>query len=152
MSDAPPNPPKPEPPRQESPPPASAFERVNRPASEAQATAPIDVKQLYRQGRAPAPVRGAVAPSQADNDVHAILRANVARDEARGLNQVIPGRRRPSRRKRDFWLLFIGGNLLVVATVSGLHRNAVTLVFGLATIVLFSLGLIWVMWVVMDDY
>ena len=152
MSDAPPNPPEPETPRrafQFKPP---DFERANRPANEDPGSVPIDVKQLYRQAGSPAPVPGAVAPSQADNEVHAILRANVARAEAQGLNQVVPQRRRPSRRKRDFWLLFISGNLLVVATVSGLHLNVVTLIFGLSGIVMFSLGLIWVMWVVMDDY
>ena len=152
MSDAPPNPPTPEPPQRGSPPKPPNFERVNRPVNESQDSAPIDVKQLYRQAGTPPPAPGAVAPSKAENEIHAILRANVARAEAQGLNQVIPERRRPSRRKRDFWLLFISGNLLVVASVSGLYRNAVTLVFGLAAIVMFSLGLIWVMWVVMDDY
>jgi len=152
MSDAPPNPPEPETPRREFQFKPPEFERANRPVNESQDSAPIDVRQLYRQAGSPPPAPGAIAPSQADNEIHAILRANVARAEAQGLNQVIPQRRRPSRRKRDFWLLFVSGNLLVVASVSGLHRNAVTLVFGLSAIVMFSLGLIWVMWVVMDDY
>ena len=152
MSDAPSNPPEPETPRRVIPSKPPGFERVNRPVDENQGSAPIDVKQLYRQAGSPAPAPGAVAPSKADNEVHAILRANVARAKTQGLNSVIPQRRRPSRRQRDFWLLFIGGNLLVVMVVAELHRNVVTLVFGLSAIVFFSLGLIWVMWVVMDDY
>ena len=69
-----------------------------------------------------------------------------------GENAIILPPRRPSRRKRDFWLLFIGGNLLAAATVGGLHKNVVTVVFGFSAMVFFSLGLIWVMWFVMDDY
>ena len=145
-------PPEPEPPRREFRFKPTEFEVANRPADDTPANAPIDVTQLYRQANAPAPVPGAVAPSQAENQVHAVLRANLAKDEAKGLNAVVPQARRPSRRKRDFWLLFIGGNLLVAGTVGVLNKNAVTLIFGFSAIVFFSLGLIWVMWVVMDDY
>jgi hypothetical protein len=125
---------------------------VNRPVDESSpGNAPIDVHQLYRQANA-APPPLAPARPPAENEVHAILRANLAHDQAQGLNEVIPQRRRPSRRKRDFWVLFVGGNSLVVGTVGLLHKNPVTLVFGFSAIIFFSLGLIWVMWMVMDDY
>ena len=145
-------PPEPEPPRREFQFKPTTFEVANRPAGETPADRPIDVHQLNRQAAAPKPVPGAVAPSSAENEVHAILRANLARAQAKGENEVILQPRPPSRRKRDFWLLFIGGNLLVVGAVGVGHKNAVTLIFGLSAIVFFSLGLIWVMWVVMDDY
>ncbi len=48
--------------------------------------------------------------------------------------------------------MFIGVNLFVVGTVGVLHKNVVTLLFGFSAMIFFSLGLIWVMWVVMDDY
>lgn len=126
----------------------TAFEVSNRPAGETPADQPIDVHQLNRlAGPPPPPV---AAP--AENEVHAILRANLARAQAKGENDVMLPPRRPSRRQRDFWLLFIGGNLLAAGAVGVLHRNVVTVVFGFSAMVFFSLGLIWVMWFVMDDY
>ena len=80
-----------------------------------------------------------------------MLRENVAREKALGLNEVIP-RRRPSRRKRDYWLLLVGGNLLVLGAVSVMQRNIVTLAFGFSAMVFCSLALTWIMWVVLDDY
>ena len=151
-NDDPIGPPEPEPPPREFRFKPTKFERANRPADKTPDNAPIDVQQLYRQANATPPSPRATPPPPADNDVHAILRANLARAKAQRLNEVVPQRRQPSRRKRDFWTLFIGGNSLVVGAVCLLHKNPVTLVFGLSAIVFFSLGLIWVMWVVMDDY
>jgi hypothetical protein len=145
-------PPEPEPPRREFHFKPTEFETTNRPADDTPGNAPIDVQQLYRQAGARPPPPAANAPVKAENEVHAILRANVAQAEAKGLNEVIPQPRRPSRRKRDFWLLLAGGNLLVVGTVGVLHKNVITVIFGFSAMVFFSLGLIWVMWVVMDDY
>ncbi len=141
-------PPEPEPPPRTFQFKPTAFEVSNRRAGAAPADQPIDVRQLNRLA-GPPPSSAAVP---AENEVHAILRANLARAEAQGENAIILPPRRPSRRKRDFWLLFIGGNLLAAATVGGLHKNVVTVVFGFSAMVFFSLGLIWVMWFVMDDY
>jgi hypothetical protein len=153
MSDAPSNPPGPsggEHPRRELRLKPPEFERANRPADAFGDNAAIDTRQLYREANARS--RPTAAPAKADNEVHAILRDNLARANAQGLNEVIPQRRRPSRRKRDYWLMLAGGNLLVVGAVLALHANAVTLIFGLSAVVLFTLGLTWVMWAVMDDY
>lgn len=141
-------PPEPEPPHREFRFKPSEFESANRPADATPDNAPIDVSQHLRQAGPPS----SSAPVNTENEVHAILRANVARAEAKGLNQVIPQPRRPSRRQRDFWLLLTGVNLLVVGTVAVLHKNVLTMVFGFSAMVFFSLGLVWVMWVVMDDY
>jgi hypothetical protein len=146
-------PPEPEPPRREFHFKPTEFEVTNRPADDTPGHAPIDVQQLYRQANTPQPpAPGVILPSQAENEVHAILRANVARDDAQGRNAVVPGRRRMSRRKRDYWLLLGGGNLLVVLIVLGLGVNVMTFAFGFAAIVLLSLVLTWMMWFVMDDY
>lgn len=148
-SDAPHGPPEPEPPRRDFKFKPTEFETTNRPADDTPGNARIDVKELNRQAAAPPPAN---PPAPAENEVHALLRANLARAQAKGENEVIPQPRRPSRRKRDFWLLFIGGNLLFAGAVGALDKNAVTVIFGFSGMVFFSLGLIWVMWVVMDDY
>ena len=153
MSAAPRNPPEPpegETPRREFRLKPTEFERANRPADAFGDNAASDTRQIYREANARSP--SAAAPAPAENEVQAILRDNVARAQAAGLDEVIPQRRRPSRRKRDYWLMLGVGNLLVVGAVLGLHQNAVTLVFGLSAVVLFTLGLTWVMWAVMDDY
>jgi hypothetical protein len=150
MSDAPPDPQDPENPRREfrfKPP---EFEPDNRPAELHGSNAPIDVSQHYRLASRPAPAPGTAV--KAENEVHAILRANVARAEAKGLNQVVPGRRRPSRRKRDYWTMLAGGNLLVGGVMLAAHNSIPMLVLGLSGAVLFSVGLTWMMWFVMDDY
>jgi hypothetical protein len=153
MSDEPLGPPEPEPASREFRLKPTDFERVNRPVNESgPGNAPIDVQQLYRQANLPPPPPTPGAAPPRENDVHAILRDNVAREKAQGLNAVVPQRRPVSRRTRDFWVLFVGGNSLVVGMVALLHKNPVTLVFGFSAIVFFSLGLIWVMWMVMDDY
>ena len=128
----------------------TAFARANRPADATPGNAPIDVAQLYRAASAPAPAPA--APRKAENEVHAILRANLAADVAKGLNQVVLQNRRPSRRKRDYWLVLVGGNLGFAGAMLLAHKNVVTLVFGFSGMVFFSIGLTWIMWAVLDDY
>ena len=41
-------------------------------------------------------------PTPAPTDVYQVLRDNLARENAAGMNAVKPVRKRPSRRKRDF--------------------------------------------------
>lgn len=124
------------------------FEISNRPPGATPADRPIDVRQLNRLAGPPPP--SAAAP--AENEIHTLLRANLARSQAQGEHELMLPLRRPSRRKHDFWLLLIGGNLLAAGAVGVLHRNVITVVFGFSAMVFFSLGLIWVMWFVMDDY
>jgi uncharacterized membrane protein HdeD (DUF308 family) len=57
-----------------------------------------------------------------------------------------------SRRKRDFWLIIVGGNLAIIAAVALSGFNPVTAIFGLAGLIVFTLGVSWVMWQVMDKY
>lgn len=87
----------------------------------------------------------------AEHDVYAILQQNRAVEKLAGLNEV-ELKVVKSRRKRDYWLLLIAGNLLIVSLVALGRLNAVSMIFGLAGIVILSLGLTWVMWFVLDDY
>jgi hypothetical protein len=145
-------PPEPEPPRREFRFKPTEFEVANRPADDTPGNAPIDVTQLYRQATKPPVAPGTAAPRPAENEVHAMLRANLAKEEAKGLNTVLPQVRRLSRRKRDFWLILTGGNVLVVGIVLLLGINAMTLAFGFVAMAVLSIILTWIMWFVFDNY
>jgi len=162
MSDAPRKPPKlpsepapagplepPEPPPREFNLKPTEYERVNRPADSTPGNKPIHVAQLYRAANTPK--TSPAPPVKTENEIHAILRANLAAEKAKGLNEVIPTKRR-SRRKQDYWLLLIGWNLLVGAVAVQSHRHSVTLVFCLSAAVFVSVALTWIMWGIMDDY
>ena len=74
------------------------------------------------------------------------VRAPFARANAAGLNDLAPLPKRKSRRKRDYFLCLVGGNALLGL---GFMLNPV---FAGAGIVIFNIGLTWIMWFVMDDY
>jgi len=92
------------------------------------------------------------APTPAPTDVYQVLQDNLARENAVGLNVVKPVPPRRSRRKRDFWLVLIGGNLAIMASVGFTSINVMTVIYGFAGVILLSSGLTWIMWFVMDDY
>jgi hypothetical protein len=95
---------------------------------------------------------GAAGPKAADpNDVYQVLRQNRAAEHAHHLDDVNI-RPTSSRRARDFWLILVGGNLAIIGAVWLSGLNPVTAVFGLAGLVVFSIGLTWIMWQVMDRY
>jgi hypothetical protein len=94
--------------------------------------------------------RGTLGHSAA-HDVYAIRQELRAREQASGLDEIAPRPPRVSRRKRDYWLLMAVGNALLV-TLMLLSGNVVTLVFAGAGIVIYSLGVTWVMWQIMGDY
>jgi hypothetical protein len=116
------------------------------PTPDAVRDTPIDIRELVRQGAQSGPVLKGNAPANRANEVHEILRDNLARADAAGLNDVKPVAPRKSRRKRDYFLSLLAGNAFFIW---GLTLNPV---FAGAGLVLFNVGLTWVMWVVMDDY
>jgi len=113
---------------------------------------PPPVKHTFTTAKFEAVNEPTATPTSEPTDVHQILRANITRDEAAGLNVVKPMPKRPSRRKRDFWLMIVAGNLTIVALVIATGHNVVSVLFGLAGVVLLTSGFTWVMWCVMDDY
>jgi hypothetical protein len=86
-------------------------------------------------------------------DVHEILRDNLARAQAAGLNDLTPTPTRRSRRRRDYWFLLITANLFfgLIAVRSG-PGAPIVFVSALAGMAIVSSALTWVMWFVMDDY
>jgi hypothetical protein len=146
----------PDPPRQNYGFKQREIETVNAPTNEPQPLPPVRVQDLINHAVAPAKP-GAVpqpSPLAQDNEVHAMLRANVARDNAAGLNELIPLEKRPSRRRRDFWFLIISGNLLLgsLALACGAAGNPMVFVCSVGGIGMISASLYWVMFHIMDDY
>ena len=78
-----------------------------------------------------------------------MLQDNVDRARAAGLYELAPKPKRRSRRTRDYWTMLVVVNALFVGSV--IWRPGV-IVFAGAGIILFTVGLTWVVWVVMDDY
>jgi hypothetical protein len=128
------------------------FERVNKSLSASPDEAglgnpndvSIDIQDLYRSANASPVVKSESVPVK--NEIHDILRENLARDKAAGLHDIEFKPRRKSKRTKDYLMLVIGGNLLLTGGFF------IMPVFAGAGFVLYNVCLIWVMWVVMDDY
>lgn len=68
-----------------------------------------------------------------------------------GLDELKPERFRVSRRTRDFWIMLIAGNALLLG--GGIAMQSLTsLVFAIGGMGLFTFGLLWSMYGVMDRY
>lgn len=127
------------------------FKRDNAPTGSV--PPPPTVKELAMMAGPviPSP-KGATGPKAGDpNDVYSALQHNRTIEKMHGGDQV-EIRQIKSKRVRDFWLLLIGGNLLIVGVVVVLGLNPVTVIFGLGGVILFSVGLSWIMWQVMGRY
>lgn len=142
------------------------YERVNPPSLPEKSPAPsppapthdtsqpIDVRDLYRHARTSGPLLAKGGKAADPNDVHAILKDNLARANEAGLNTLSPRPGRKSKRKRDYWLLMLCGNAFMayVAAYALRSHNAVLFVYIMAGIGMFSAAVTWIMWFVMDDY
>ena len=108
--------------------------------------APIDVRELHPAAATGHPLLAAAPAPARENDVHAILRHNLAVADAAGLNRVALTPKRPSRRRRDYWLALALGN--AAFAIGGVIQP----VFAAAGFILYNVGLTWIMWGVLDDY
>lgn len=128
-----------------------AFQRDNTRTSDAPPV-PTAKELAIMAGPVTASPKGATGPKPGDqNDVFTHLQGNRAVEKRHGLDE-IEIRKIRSRRKRDFWLLLVGGNFAIVAGVALSGFNIISSIFGLAGLIIFSLGVSWVMWQVMDKY
>lgn len=127
------------------------FKRDNAPSSEA---APMptaqDLAKLAGFHHDPSARKG-IAKADDPNDVHVVLQQNRKSEQLHNLD-AIEIKETKSRRKREFWFLLVGGNLFILGAVWLSGINVLTVIFGLAGLIIFSLGLSWVMWQVMDRY
>lgn len=93
------------------------------------------------------------SPPPAANDVFAIQRELREREIASGMDELKPmDRPKSKRRRRDYWLLLLGGNLAIIGTALIVGLNVMTIVYVFSGVVLYSIALTWVMWFVMGDY
>jgi uncharacterized integral membrane protein len=117
------------------------------------AAAPPSAKELAMMaGPVVKSPRGATGPKADDpNDVYAAMQQNRTVEKAHGMD-TIEIRKVKSRRKRDYWILMIGGNLVIVLTVLFAGPNVVSVLFGFAGVIMFSLSATWIMWQIMDRY
>ncbi|MDB6092603.1 MAG: hypothetical protein JWM32_165 [Verrucomicrobia bacterium] len=152
MSETPADPSEAETPRREFKFKPTEFERANRSLDEADNLSAVDVRALIHQAGGASINGPAKSAPPAENEVHAILRANLAEANDAGDNDLELIERRTTKRMRDYWALLIGGNLVLGGSALLGASNVVVLSFSLAGIVLYSLGLTWIMWFVMDSY
>lgn len=82
-------------------------------------------------------------------EVEKILRDNLAAEKARRAARPPPAAWR-SRRMRDYSLLIIVPNAIIAVIMYLLPRHELIPVFGFSLMALYSLGITWIMWVVMD--
>jgi len=59
---------------------------------------------------------------------------------------------RPNQRRKDYWILMLGGNGLIALGILLLPRNILITAFGISAMVVFSLAVTWVLYSVMDRY
>jgi hypothetical protein len=114
---------------------------------------PPTAKDLAMMAGPPtAPVKGSTGPKPTDpNDVFAVLEENRSRERQLGKDEIVI-KQIKSKRRRDYLLLVVLGNLLIVALVALGGFNPISMIFGLAGIIMLSLGATWIMWFVMDRY
>ena len=156
-----------------------AFENANRDSAP-----PVDHRELIalanqqRRVGPPVPRAPEVKPATAwESDVHAMLRLNLAKEKAHGLNELAPMPPRRSRRNRDY-LVLMTGLALVIFPILGVEAFVAaqvqtlaagmpdqfgpllkTLLFhspilwwGLAGWCVLGIGFGWLMFGVMNDY
>lgn len=136
-------------PRPSAPPPASA--PLPDPGIVRVHDARIDVHDLHRAAATGQPLRAAPPSPTRENDVHAILRANLAVADAAGLNQVTidPRHRTPhQRRVRRCWILLVAVNVPLGALAwktshPMTQASAYFFTFAVAGIALLTARLVW---------
>jgi hypothetical protein len=140
------------------------FEQVNEPSSTTPATsapglprepAPgkrIEVRNLYEHAQTPGPVLTSPGKEGTRNEVHVILQDNLTHANAAGLNTLTYKRKRRSRRTRDYFLAVLSLDAFFAFAAFGPYSNVALMAYGVAGIILTTLGLWWVMFFVMDDY
>lgn len=151
MSEPTPSADEPEAPRREFRFKPTEFERTNRPLNEDNTAPVVDLRTLYRQANVP-PDKPAKSAPPAENEIHQILRANVAKANAQGFNEVEIVEKRTSRRNRDYWLLLIAGDAIIALAMLAFTRNLVAVLGSMAFMLIYTVALTWIMRFVMDDY
>jgi hypothetical protein len=84
--------------------------------------------------------------------VHEVLQANLTVQKSIEPKVLPHLYDRRTKRRKDYWITMIAGNLLAAGCALLLPSNAVALVYLLAFVVIFNVSLLWVMFQIMDKY
>jgi hypothetical protein len=127
-----------------------AFENVNRASYPA-----VDLPAIIAAANRPPPATAAAEPPRPANpgppiDVMEILREN-ARFQAR-TEKPVDLTSRSNRRRRDYLILMIVVNGFFIWRLIAGWGNPVTTLYSLAGLIVFSVGITWVVYGVMDRY
>jgi hypothetical protein len=130
-------------------PPRPAGSAPDSPAPAPAATPPpeqkIDVRELIRTGAGAGPQLGSNQAVNRANEVHDLLRANLARDQAAGhydLGVLDDSKRR--RRIRNYWIAVVAINAPLGAFAWWIgHANALPFVCAIAAMALLTSRLTW---------
>jgi hypothetical protein len=95
---------------------------------------------------------GKAPEKSTEHDIFAMLEQNRTIEKQLGKDVIEIAPKKKSRRKSDYWLVLIGGNLIILVMVAVARFNLFSLLFGGSGMIILTLSLTWVMWVVMDDY
>ena len=128
---------------------AAVFERVNQPGGP-----PVDHHALIAAANRPPPSTPGVSPPPvaARNQVLEILQFNRECEKKAGLDELSARPPRSNRRMLDYWILFAIGNGFFGTTLCLGWSNASIMVYSISGLVIFTVGLTWVMYGVMDRY
>ena len=85
-----------------------------------------------------------------ESDVVKMLRAN--HEARKAVETPIDPAKPKNRKRRDYILVMVAGNAFLIGLFWFLPSNAVTAIFALSGIVLFSIGVTWAFFMVMSDY
>jgi hypothetical protein len=127
------------------------FKRDNAPAgAEPPAPSVQDLAKLAGHHHYPSARKS--GPKAGDpNDVFAVLQQNRRMEQRHNLDAIEIKKIR-SRKWRDYWIGLIGVNAFIVGTVLLVGPNIVSVMFGLAGVVLFSCSYTWLMWQIISRY
>lgn len=138
------------------------FEVVNAPLTDLASGHPppagpspqsIELRDLYQQSQTPGRVLAAAGEKvPVKNDVHILLHDNLTRANSAGLNELAYKPQRRSKRRRDYFLVVIPLDVFFAYAAFGPYSNVAMMAYGVAGIIITTLGLGWVMFFVMDDY
>ncbi len=125
------------------------FERVNQ-----RGGTPVDHRELIAAAnRPPPPAAGSPAPpATTPNQIFEILQLNREHEMRAGLHQLSVQPPRSNRRRFDYWILMAVGNGFFGSTLCLGWSNAPVMVYSISGMVIFTAGVTWVMYGVMDRY
>ena len=132
------------------------FKRDNLPPSAVPPMPTVKELAIMAGHKAPPPAKPAPAAANRGkagdpNDVYAVLDQNRAVEQSDGQDTVVI-KKKISRRKRDYWLVLIMSNLAITGLVGMFGFNVMSAIFGLAGVIIITLGTTWIMWFLIDDY